>query len=79
MTFYQCSGSASGSGSVRSVPYVFGPPGAASGSVRQRYGSEDPDPHPDPYQNRMSRIYNTGWRYTVRFLLVPTRETGIGR
>jgi hypothetical protein len=37
-------------------PYVFGPPGSASGSVShkygsgsvsQRYGSEDPD----PYQN----------------------------
>jgi hypothetical protein len=27
--------------------YVFGPPGSAS--VRQRYGSEDPDPHPDLY------------------------------
>ncbi len=26
-------------------PYVFGPPGSASGSVRQRYGSEDPDPY----------------------------------
>jgi hypothetical protein len=25
--------------------------GSASGSVSQRYGSEDPDPHPDPYQN----------------------------
>jgi hypothetical protein len=23
----------------------------ASGSVSQRYGSEDLDPHPDPYQN----------------------------
>ncbi len=32
-------------------PYVFGPLGSASGYVRQRYGSEDPDPHPDPYQN----------------------------
>ncbi len=31
--------------------YVFGPPGSASRSVSQRYGSEDPDPHPDPYQN----------------------------
>ncbi len=30
-------------------PYVFGPPGSASGSVRQRYGSVDPDM--DPYQN----------------------------
>jgi hypothetical protein len=28
-------------------PYVFGHPGSASGSVNQRYGSEDPD----PYQN----------------------------
>jgi hypothetical protein len=28
-------------------PYVFGPPG----SVSQRYGSEDLDPHPDLYQN----------------------------
>ncbi len=25
--------------------------GFASGSVSQRYGSEDPNPHPDPYQN----------------------------
>ncbi len=30
---------------------------SASGSVSQRYGSEDPDPHPDPYN--MSRIRNT--------------------
>ncbi len=28
---------------------VFGPPGSASRSVSQRYGSEDPDP--DPYKN----------------------------
>ncbi len=27
--------------------YVFWPPGSVSGSFRQRYGSEDPD----PYQN----------------------------
>jgi hypothetical protein len=35
------------SGSVGSVPGMFflGPPGSASGSVSQRYGSEDPDPH----------------------------------
>jgi hypothetical protein len=32
-------------------PYVFGPPRSASGSVRQRYGSEDLNLHPDPYQN----------------------------
>jgi hypothetical protein len=41
-------------------PYVFGPPGSASGSVSpkygsgsvsQRYRSEDPNPHPDPYHN----------------------------
>jgi hypothetical protein len=25
--------------------------GSASGSVSQKYGSEDPDPHPDLYQN----------------------------
>jgi len=25
--------------------------GSASGSVSQRYGSEDPDPHLDPYQS----------------------------
>ncbi len=30
-------------------PYVLGHPGSASGSVSQRYGSEDPDTH--PYQN----------------------------
>ncbi len=30
-------------------PDVLGPPG--SGSVRQMYGSEDPDPHQEPYQN----------------------------
>ncbi len=45
MTFYQCSESV---GSV-----CFGSPisayGSANGSVRQRYGSEDPDPQ--PYQN----------------------------
>jgi hypothetical protein len=39
---YQCSEPASGSVS-------FEPPGSASGSVSQKYGSEDPDPH--PYQN----------------------------
>jgi hypothetical protein len=27
--------------------------GSASGSIRQRHGSADPDPHPDPYQNVM--------------------------
>ncbi len=37
---YQCSESGS---------YVFWPPGSASGSVSQRYGSEDP--HPDPCQH----------------------------
>jgi hypothetical protein len=36
--------------------YVFGPPGSAFGSVSQRYGSEDPHPH--PYQ-KMLRIRNT--------------------
>jgi hypothetical protein len=51
MTFYQCSGSASG-------PYVFGPPGSASGSVRQRYGSEDPDSR-IRIRTNMSRIHNT--------------------
>ncbi len=35
-------------------PYVFGPPGSASGSVSQRYESEDPDPY------KMSRIPYTG-------------------
>jgi hypothetical protein len=30
--------------------YVFGPPGSASGCLRQRYESENPDPHSDPYQ-----------------------------
>ncbi len=32
---------------------IFGPLGSASGSVSQRYGSEDQDPHPHPsrYQN----------------------------
>jgi hypothetical protein len=40
------SGSASGAVSV-----CFWAPGSASGAVRQSYGSEDPDPHPDPYQN----------------------------
>ncbi len=29
----------------------------ASGSVSQRYGSEDPD----PYRTKMSRIPNTGY------------------
>jgi hypothetical protein len=38
----QCSGS---------DPDVFWPPGSASGSVSQRYGCEDPDPHPNPYKN----------------------------
>ncbi len=33
-------------------PYLcFGPPWYASGSASQRHGSEDPEPHPDPYQN----------------------------
>jgi hypothetical protein len=41
--------------------YVFGPPGSASGSISHRYESEDPDPHPDPYQNvTVSQISNTG-------------------
>jgi hypothetical protein len=44
------SGSASLAFYVRiRVFLLFGPPGSASGSVNQRYGSEDP--HPDPYQN----------------------------
>jgi hypothetical protein len=30
---------------------MFGHPGSASGCVSQKYGPEDPDPHPDPYQN----------------------------
>jgi hypothetical protein len=38
--------------------YVFFLPGSASGSVSQRNGSEDPDPHLDPYQN--VTIRNTG-------------------
>jgi hypothetical protein len=42
MTFYQCSGPASG-----------------CGSVRQRYGSDDPDSHPDPSRTKMSQIHNT--------------------
>jgi hypothetical protein len=33
------------------VPIEFGTYGSAAGSVSQRYESEDPDPHPDPYQN----------------------------
>ncbi len=33
-------------------PDLFGS-GSASGSVSQRYGSEDPDPHTDPYKNVM--------------------------
>jgi hypothetical protein len=32
-------------------PYVLGHLGSAFGSVSQRYGSEDPDPLPDPYQD----------------------------
>jgi hypothetical protein len=39
---YQCSESAFG-------PSVFGPPGSACRFVSQRYGSKDPDSHPDPY------------------------------
>jgi hypothetical protein len=55
MTFYlarmmktnQCSESA-----FRSVGSVcFGASGSASGSFSQRYGSEDSDLHPHPYQN----------------------------
>jgi hypothetical protein len=42
---YQYSGSSTGS--VRSV--CFGLRGSASGSVSQRYESEDPDPYPDQY------------------------------
>ncbi len=41
-TFYQCPGSAS---------VCFGHFGSASGSVSQKFGSEDPDPDADPYQN----------------------------
>jgi hypothetical protein len=48
-------------------PYVFGPPGSTSGSVSQRYGSEDP--YPDPHQNvtdpqhwiRMDPLYCVFW------------------
>ncbi len=47
--FYQCSGSASVCGSED--PYVLGSPGSVSGSVRQRYGSEELDLPPDPYQD----------------------------
>jgi hypothetical protein len=36
-------------------PYNFGPPRSATRSVRHRYGSEDPDPHPDPYKNVTGR------------------------
>ncbi len=34
------------------------PPGSASGFVRQWYGSEDPDPHPDPCQNVTSPLHH---------------------
>ncbi len=46
----------SASGSV----YFFGPPGSASGSISQKKGSEDPD----PYQSKISRIRNTGFKIT---------------
>ncbi len=36
---------------IRRIRKFFGPFESAFGSVRQRYGSEDPDPHTDPYQN----------------------------
>jgi hypothetical protein len=36
----------------------LGPPVSTSGFVRQRYGSEDPDPHPDPYQNVTSPLHH---------------------
>jgi hypothetical protein len=36
-------------------PYVFGPPGSTSGSVRQRYGSEDPDPYQNVTQNHITK------------------------
>jgi hypothetical protein len=47
--WYQCWGSESVSRiSVPDPdPYVF----RLHGSVKQKYGSEDPDPHSDPYQN----------------------------
>ncbi len=36
---------------------------SASGSVSQKYGCSDPDPHPDPYQNVMDAIMrNTAGR-----------------
>ncbi len=47
--YHQCSESAFGSGSVRSV--CFWAYRISIGSISQRYGSEDPGPHPDPYQN----------------------------
>ncbi len=37
---------------------VFGPPRSTSGSVCQRYGSEDPDLHTDPYQNVTDLTYH---------------------
>jgi hypothetical protein len=35
-------------------------PLSSSESVSQRYGSEDPDPHRDPYRTKLSWIRNTG-------------------
>ncbi len=44
--------------SVSGSYLCFWPPGSASGSVSQRYGSEDPDPHPGIRTN-MPRIPNS--------------------
>ncbi len=60
--------------------------GSASRSVSQRYGSEDPDPHPDLYQNvtdphptlvirirtKISRLPNTSVLYTCVYIVYCT-------
>ncbi len=52
---------------IRRIQYVFGPPG----SVCQRYGSEEQDPHPDPYQNVTDSHHGISAFY-LRFLSEKT-------
>jgi hypothetical protein len=61
MTFYQCYGSAFGSGSVGSVCFS------------QRYGFEDPDPHPDPNQNVTDPQHWINWMHIEEDKAIKTR------
>jgi hypothetical protein len=65
---YQCSGS---------VGYVcFGASRILTGSVGQRYISEDPVPHPDPYQNVKDPQH---WVPDLKIIKLPGNTTGSHR